>query len=95
MKGILQRRHVRPGKGPKTEPGVSFVAKATEEAQTLDAQPRRTLRRKGSGMWESHQGNKGDLTGSRVHTPWKAWHKSVAAQSRPVPREKSEGTHYW
>jgi len=45
---------------------------------------------RGAECGESHQGNKGDLTGSRVHTPRKAWHKHVAAKSRPVPREKSE-----
>ena len=49
MKGILQRRHVRPRKGTKREPSVSVNVKATEEAKALDARPRRTLWRKGSG----------------------------------------------
>lgn len=45
----------------------------------------------GTECWDSHQGNKGDLTGSRVHSPQKAWYKHVVAKSKPVPREKSEG----
>jgi len=59
MKGILQRRHVRPRKGIKREPSVSFGAKATDEAKTLDAQPPRTLRRKGSGMQGEPSGQQG------------------------------------
>ena len=59
MKGILQRRHVRPRKGTKREPSVSFDVKATEEAKTLDVQPRRTLRRKGSGMRGEPSGQQG------------------------------------
>src|SRR3970040_1839723 len=46
---------------------------------------------RGAECGDSHQGNKVDLTGSRVHTPRKAWHKHVAAKTKPVPREKSEG----
>ena len=46
---------------------------------------------RGAECGESHQGNKGDLTWSRVHASRKAWHKHVVAKSRPVPREKSEG----
>src|SRR5437870_9063451 len=46
---------------------------------------------RGAECGESHQGNKGDLTRSRVHIPRKAWHKHVAVKSRPEPREKSEG----
>jgi hypothetical protein len=45
---------------------------------------------RGAECGESHQGNKGDLTRSRVHTPRKAWHKQVTAKSRLVRREKSE-----
>ena len=59
IKGILQRRHVKPRKGTKREPSVSVIAKATEEVKTLDAQPRRTLRRKGSGMWGKPSGQQG------------------------------------
>ena len=59
IKGILQRRHVRPRKGSKREPSVSFVAKATEEAKILDGQPRRTLRRTGSGIRREPSGQQG------------------------------------
>jgi hypothetical protein len=59
MKGILQRRHVRPRKGTKREPSVSCSAKAMEEAKTLDTQPRRTLRRRGSGMRGEPSGQQG------------------------------------
>jgi len=59
MKGILQRRDVSPDKGSKREPSVSCIAKAMEEAKILEAQPRGTRRRMGSGMLGEPSGQHG------------------------------------
>jgi hypothetical protein len=61
-----------------------------EEAKNLTRSPEEPSGVRGAEYGESHQG-KGDLTGSRVHSPRKAWHRHVIAKSRLVPREKSEG----
>jgi hypothetical protein len=45
----------------------------------------------GAECWDSRQGNKGDLTESRVHSSRKVWYKHVMAKSGPELREKSEG----
>lgn len=45
----------------------------------------------GTECWESHQGNKGDLTMSRGHSSRKTRYKHVNAKSEPALREKSEG----
>lgn len=45
----------------------------------------------GAERGDSHRGNKGDLTGSGVRSPRKAWYKPVGVKARPQPREKSEG----
>ena len=45
----------------------------------------------GAECWDSHQSNKGDLSGSWVYSLRKARYKQVYAKSGPVPWEKSEG----
>ncbi len=68
-----------------------MLAKAMEEAKILEMQPRRTLRRMGSGMLGQpfvEQGRSHRVAG---HSPRQAWYKPVGAKSMPMPGEKSEG----
>lgn len=72
-------------------PSVSIRVEAMEEVKTLDVQPRRALRRMGSGMLGQPSVEQGRSHRVAVHRPRQAWYKPVGAKSRPVPGEKSEG----
>lgn len=70
---------------------MSSIAKATEGVKSLERSPEGLSGVRGAECWDSHQGNKGGLPRSRVHSPWKAWYKRVNVKSGPVPWEESEG----
>jgi hypothetical protein len=52
-----------PRQGSKREPGVSVIAQATEAVKTLAGPPRRTRRRRGSGMLGAPSGPHGSPRG--------------------------------
>ena len=62
-----------------------------EEVKTLDLQPRRTLRRMGSGMLGQPPAEQGRSHGVAIHSSRQVWYKHVGAKSTPLPGEKSEG----
>ena len=66
-------------------------AKAMEEAKILETQPRRTLRRMGSGMLGQSFVEQGRSHRVAEHRPRQGWYKPVGAKSTPMPGEKSEG----
>src|SRR3989304_10005296 len=80
-----------PARGPRGSPAFHLTRRPRKRRRLWTHSLEEPSGVRGAECGESHQGNKGDLTGSRVHTPRKAWHKHVAAKARPVPREKSEG----
>ena len=55
--------------------------KAMEEVKTLDVQPRRTLRRMGSGMLGQSFAEQGRSHRVAVHRLRQAWYKPVGAKS--------------
>ena len=62
-----------------------------EGVKSLDCSPEGLSGVGGAECWDSHQGNKGELSRSRVHRPRKGRYKRVDVKSEPVLREKSEG----
>jgi len=91
MKEILQRRKVNPARGARESRASQRIAKAMEGVKALEAQPRRTLRRRGNGMLSQcseQQGRSHLVVGTTARVSfgisWKM--KSVA-----MPGEKSEG----
>lgn len=91
MKGILQRRYVSPARGAKESRACQRSRRPWKGRRIWKSSPEGLLGVGGAECWDSHQSNKGDLTGSGVHSPRKAWYKHVDAKSEPEPCEKSEG----
>ena len=91
MKGILQRRHVSPARGSSESRASQAIAKATEGVKTLDEQPRRTHRRRGSGMLAQPSGQQGRSHRVAGTTARESLGISPEAKSEAMPDEKSEG----
>src|SRR5437879_3202096 len=82
-----------PARGPRGSPVFHLTRRPRKRRRPWTRSLEEPSGVRGAECGESHHGNKGDLTGSRIHIPRKAWHKHVAAKSRPVPCEMSEGGH--
>src|SRR3970282_1440373 len=80
-----------PARGPRGSPAFHLTRRPRKRRRLWTRSLEEPSGVRGAECGDSNQVNKGDLTGLRVHSPRKAWHKHVVAKSRPVPREKSEG----